>query len=90
MLLKGRIKPQEGQIGLIKNILQKEGLKSEEDCGVLFFEEDVDPFIYNRTTAQRILEEISDLVEEAEIGAYSIVEIFRYKIKENKGVEMND
>ena len=80
MLLKGKVKANKENLGLIKILLEKEGLKVEEDGEAIYFEEDVDPFYFTRTRAYQIFEQLKNLeVLEIDLGAYSIVKIYHYE-----------
>ncbi len=90
MFIKGKIKAEKDRLSLIKVVLEGEGLKVEEDENVVYFEQDVDPLYFSRTRAYQIFEKLKNLeVQEIDLGAYSIVEIYHYKY-ENGEVETHD
>jgi hypothetical protein len=78
---KGRITVEKGSEGLVKTILEKYGLKPEEDNNEIYFNEEKDPALFNRTKANEILTKLREIgVKNAEIHAYSIIDIFKYII----------
>lgn len=90
MFLKGRIKVDKEKIGLIKTILEAEGIKAEECEDEIFFNEDVNPLYFSRTKSHMLFERLKDIgVKEVDLSAYSIVEIYRYKFQ-NGEVETHD
>lgn len=85
MYLRGVIKGSEDKIGLFKTILEKEGLKVEEEHGMLYFHEEVNPMHFNRTKSYEIFQKLKELgAEDMEITAYSVVEIYSYKYKDGE------
>ncbi len=80
---KGRVKVDAEVASLAKEILEKNGLKAEEEGNILYFYEEKDPFFYNRTRAEAILKELQEIGAEAEIEAFSVVEIFKGSTKDS-------
>lgn len=90
MFLKGRIKADKEKIGLIKTVLEPEGIKVEESENEVFFNEDINPLYFSRTKSHTIFEKIKDIgAQEIDLLAYSVVEIYRYKFQ-NGEVETHD
>ncbi len=79
---KGRIRIKEGSKGLVKMILERNGLKPEENDDIITFWEEKDPFYYPRSKAEALCRELREAgAEEVEINGFSIVDIFTCRLK---------
>jgi len=88
MIIQGRIKVSPSNRGIVKQILQTEGLGIDEEEDTLYIYEEKDPFIFNRTKVLKVLEKLKEIgIKDCEIEGYSKVTIFQYSLKEGDFVE---
>jgi len=85
MFLRGSFKVSEENIGLVKQILQNEGLTVEEDNNTLYIFEEVNPIQFNRTKTYSLMERLQELgVKDCEIKAYCEVPIYYYLLQDGE------
>lgn len=97
-IVKGKIKADEETIGLARLILEEYGFKSLEEYGfkseeeagnTIYFEEERDPFYFNRTKAYEMMKKLYEVgIKNIEIQACSIVEIYKYSVDEENGFQV--
>ncbi|MGB4644539.1 MAG: hypothetical protein WBH76_01410 [Dictyoglomaceae bacterium] len=89
-IVKGKIKADEETIGLARLILEEYGFKSEEEAeNAIYFEEERDPFYFNRTKAYEMMRKLYEVgIKNIEIQACSIVEIYKYSVDEENGFQV--
>jgi len=89
-IVKGKIKADEETVGVAKLILEEYGFKSEEEAGnTIYFEEERDPFYFNRTKAYEMMKKLYEVgIKNIEIQACSIVEIYKYSVDEENGFQV--
>ena len=91
-IVKGKIKANEENIGLVKLILEEYGFKAEEEAGnTIYIEEERDPFYFNRTRAYEMMKKLYEAgIKNIEIQACSIVEIYKYSVDEENGFQVKE
>jgi len=85
MFLKGSFRVSEENIGLVRQILQSEGLTVEEDNDTLYVFEEVNPMEFNRTKTYSLMEKLQELgIKDCEIKAYCEVPIYHYLLQDGE------